>query len=556
VRGFAVVKIHLKAVIGKHTFNDVVQFTSTFAMNAIPVASLLVAVGRNAETQKLATIHSAIPDLKVNTKVEVFLRTEITSSEEVKDKDVGVPKDGEIKIFEGKIVGMGWRRTNMGAHFTIHCLHWLGDLNYASAGSASLHPGGMAALAAPAVFPAIGPGVGAGAGGVAAAGNPAWVPMLNKDFVGVDGLSDIWGRVLHAWMKQIAKDDPFESSLPGGNAGGGDENTLAALDRMGPNEEGEVLDVSLDGADAFTVQDGIATALINESGSNWINTTLWGKLVGEWAPAYWFSVIPRVEDCLIVPFTGGLQGKPWAVIGDEDYVHADMNAQLHQVLRAVWIAYPPGWYSGADLLKGRIGIDQTGAAGVYGPDGLENGMVLIKDAPKWLSDPLVIRAHSRTAEGMGDNGAEPINTAVDEKDVGKPRKPPRDFEDIMKRHRRIINNYAHQWYILESLKGRVGEVSGKLRFDISPGSNVLVEAGGAKNVPAADAIQVKIFATVMSVTTVINAESQKAGTAFTLAHIRTEPENGDAATSISKPPLYETAWPGAVLVAGVKPEGE
>ena len=523
-------------------------------MNAIPVASVLVAVGRNAEDGELATIHTALSDLKVNTKAEVFLHTELTSSEDV--EETGVPDNGEIKIFEGKIVGTGWRRTDNGAHFTIHMLHWLGDLNYASAGSASLHPGGMAALAAPAVFPAIGRGAGAGAAGPAAAGNPAWVPMPGKDFVGVDGLSDIWGKVLHEWMNAMVADDTFEANLPGGNAGGGADNTVAALGRMGPNPDGKELEVSLGGADDFTIQEGIAQALVNESGGNWINTTLWGKLVGEWAPAYWFSVIPRVEDCLIVPFTGGLQGEPWAVVGDEDYAHADMNAQLHQILRAVWIAYPSGWATGADMGKGRVGIDQTGAAGVFTPPGLEKGMILIKDAPKWLSDPLLMRLHSRTAEGMGDDGAAPINTAMDEKDVGQPRQPGRDLADIMRRQRGIMDNYAQQWYVLESLKGRVGEVSGKLRFDIAPGSNVIVEAGGAKNVPAANALQANVYATVMQVTTVINAESQKAGTAFTLAHIRSEAENADESTSIGKPPLYETAWPGAVLVAGRTPEGE
>ena len=111
---------------------------------------------------------------------------------------------------------------------------------------------------------------------------------------------------------------------------------------------------------------------------------------------------------------------------------------------------------------------------------------------------------------------------------------------------------------MESLKGRVGELSGKLRFDISPGSNVLVHAAGARNIDNADQIQEDIYATVTQVSYVINAESQKAGTAFSLAHIRSASENTSPATSVRHPPLYANAWPGARLVNNdrIEPEGE
>ncbi len=541
----AIIKLKLRAVIGGHEFDDVVQYAASFAMNSIPVASLLVAVGRNVETDELATIHTAINDLKVQLKAEVFLTAIVMDVQQARP---GVP-NGSVKIFEGKVVGTGWRRTESGAHFTIHLLHWLGDLNYASAVSASSHPGNPADYTYPAIYNAIGPGASDGKSGVS-----SWVPMLSKSLVNEGSLSDLWGNVLHPWMQHMAADDPFDEAILGGQAGGGDENTIAALGKIGPNGDGAPLAVDLGGANAFVIAEGLRQAIMNESGGNFVNTTMWGKLVGEWAPAYWFSVVPRVEDALIVPFTGGLQGDPWAVIGDEDYAQADMNAQLHQVLRGVGIVHPVISAAGTDMNTGARTSSHSGFAGYYQPDAVEKGMVLIKDAPKWLSDPLILYAFSAKAEGID---GEAINTALDEEDTGADRDPGEDLDANQQRNRGIMTLYAKQWYVLEMLKGRVGEASGKLRFDIAPGSNVMLEAGGARNVPQAAAVQENVFATVTQVSYVINAEAQRAGTAFSLAHIRSREENSADGTSIGKPPLYSAPWRGAVLVkgGGIAPEG-
>lgn len=190
-------------------------------------------------------------------------------------------------------------------------------------------------------------------------------------------------------------------------------------------------------------------------------------------------------------------------------------------------------------------ISQSGLMGVYRPDDVNKGLVLLKDAPKWLSDPTVAHRLSFYAEGIDGS---PIGNALDEKNVGGDRNPERNIDNDISQLKGLASAYAHQWYVLESLKGRTGEVAGKLRFDIAPGSNVIVVAGGARNVPQAQEVTEDIYATVTQVSYVINAEGQQAGTAFSLAHIRTKKENGSPGTSVAKPPLYQDAWPGAKLV--------
>ena len=99
---------------------------------------------------------------------------------------------------------------------------------------------------------------------------------------------------------------------------------------------------------------------------------------------------------------------------------------------------------------------------------------------------------------------------------------------------------------MEMLRGNTAELSGKLRFDIAPGSCVRIEGKGERFVEE-DETAVPLYASVYRTTIVINSENQRAGTTFALAHVRTEAENGDPRCAIDKPPLYKEPWRGAAL---------
>lgn len=535
----AVIIPHLRATIGGIDFPDCIEFLSSFTMNTIPTATLSVAVGRNVANDQLATIHTAVNQFKVQLPVSVYLWVEIPSLQQAVP-GLNAGPENEIKIFEGKVVGTGWRRSEDGANFVITILHWLGDLNYASAVSASMHPGSPADLAYPAIFDAFSlnqtdP----------TAGNPSWVPAILDTDITSASLEDLWGLVLYPYCQKIVNFDPFDAAIEGGNDGKGHPDVIAAVERLKPNEtDGKQLKLKSGGADRDVIAAGLRQSLIEEVGGSWINTTLWGKLVGEWAPAYQFSVIPRVEDTLIVPFTGGLQGEPWAVIGDEDYTQCSLDTPLHQVLKAVGILHPTSFYSGVDMNRAGLLSDRGGFAGFFEPEDVELGMILIKRAPKWLSDPIIPDQVAAAAEGLDGNA---IGTVLDEENTGNDAEN-YDPAGQQSAYKELLSQYARQWYVLEALKGRVGEIAGKLRFDICPGSNILVEAGQAANDQEASNLQTSIYATVVSVNYMINSETEKVGTTFSLAHLRSEKENTLRGFSIDVPPLYEEAWPGAKLV--------
>ena len=108
----------------------------------------------------------------------------------------------------------------------------------------------------------------------------------------------------------------------------------------------------------------------------------------------------------------------------------------------------------------------------------------------------------------------------------------------------VTERFAHHWYKMELLGQRYGELSGKLRFDIAPGSVVRI---------ALPTTEIEsdghMIAAVTSVSYVINAERAAAGTSFTLSYIRTEDEDKDEQISHDYAPLFKecTKWHGGPL---------
>lgn len=67
----------------KALFNDILSVSATYALNSIPVASLVVACGKDVQTGNDATIHSALQALKPRDKVKVTLTITSNDGEKV-----------------------------------------------------------------------------------------------------------------------------------------------------------------------------------------------------------------------------------------------------------------------------------------------------------------------------------------------------------------------------------------------------------------------------------------------------------------------------------------
>jgi hypothetical protein len=571
---YASAKLKLRATIGDTEYASVVGFAANnFAINQIPSATLILPIGRDIGTDTIAKIHAGFTKIETGQDVKVYLTATYGSIEGVRPD---LPDGKETLIFEGSVTGTAWSQPeDSGAQFLVAIQHWLGGLDESSAISGSSHPGNPAAWTFPVIFRQIGSGSSV-EGGASTPDQPNFIPA-GRPLIATD-LNDLWKSVFLKRMIAAAKDEPIDRALINPPLEpGGDPSIIDALLRMTPQLDGTPLALETTGTDAGDIAAAITSSLNQESGLSWVNTTLWGKLVGEWAASYFFSVVPRVSDALVVPFTGGLQGKPWSVIGVDDYSSNSLSGSMPRVLRAVGIVHPILYETGFDVALAGGRVDRTGCCGFYQPPQVTQGVVLVKDAPRWLCDPHITWRYAPPASGVGPGL--PINTANDAVSTEittaiiaatlaalggggvvnaaalAAGAASTTFEASQRHFRDIMNNVAHQWYVLEMLKGRTGEVGGKLRFDIAPGSNIMLEMHQATNIPAnRNTLPQRFFATVTSVSYMIDAENQQAWTGFSLAHLRNEAENTAEGTSVVKPPLYKQPWRGAPLIRGFIPE--
>ena len=542
---YRALKLMLDAEIAGVAFDkDCVQFSSTFEMNSIPAGALNVAVGVDSKTGNPAKIHKVMQQIKYNAPAKVWLTVQEYNRQGVAANDL---RDGRYLVFDGYATGIGWMRATGGASCIINLQHWLADLDHTSALSGVSHPGNPSDWTYSSSFREVVLGAEGAAG---AGGLPLWCPVPGgQDAALVTNLKQFWGGLLKPWLINIAKEsdgNALDPRLPGGAAAANANAAVAAaaLERIIANPE---LAIDTDGVDdGEAIASGIRHALGRETWQAWANTTIWGKLVGEWSPAYWFAIVPRVENAMVVPFCGGLRGTPFREILTSEYNQCELSAALPRGLRAVGIIHPVGMSCGGSQDVAGIQASRTGLAACWNPTPYTGGIVLLKEPPRWLCDPTEPYIAGYAVTGDAGHGA--VGTVFDQQGVGKDAegaaaRDPAKTENDMKT---MLQRVAQQWFAAEMLKGRVGELSGRLRFDVAPGSQVRVWLGSSGN-HGSDDLAAPLYGTVARVSSVINAEMQKAGTAFALAHLRTETENKDDRYSVAKPPLYEEPWSGATL---------
>jgi hypothetical protein len=543
---WAAVKIELLALVNGIPF-EVVQALTTYERNSIPSCTVTVAVGREVTSGQAAAIHAKLDRVQIRNPFELFLYATPLGSQG------GAPNawPAETKLFDGEVTGSGWERGQSGAQFTIHAEHWLADLNYSSALSGSSHPGNPANFTYSAGFQPMNVTVAGGGLG----GPLQWIPgNLVKSITKADIENDLWEDVLKKWMQAVSEDEPIDDRL-------GDPGILqndAALDALAKIKSAEMgMDLGAR-VDSEAIGNSLALALNSAITLNDVHTTLWGKLIGEWSPQFFFALIPRVEDALIVPFCGALRQAPekWATFKAGDYVQCSLNCALPHLLRCVAIAYPVEFTGGGNLDPGFGQAPLFGVAGLYPIDSDKKGLVLIKDAPLWMSQAAQGLNRGAAAAGVVprvpiQHSATKIEEAAEDGGENLPEDNERDWIAI-------LDAYAQQWYVHEMLKGRVGEISGRLRFDIAPGSQVLIEAGIDPFIAdprgREDLLGKPLYGCVERVTHMINSELRRAGSSFTIAHLRTEAENESDDTSVAKPPLYKKGWLGASLIDDYKPD--
>jgi len=530
-------KFKLRAKIAGIDFSDdIVAISASFPLNTIPTASITVAVGQKARGGGIAKIHLARATFKPRDPVEVFLTITPTAGKTEK------MESGEIKIFEGFLVSVGYQRSHNSANYVINVVHWLDDLNNSSALNGKWFPNAPFLMAQNAAFEAL----------QTSSGN-VWSPVpiidANEQIITESNISqNLWGDVIK----------PIFKTMAGWKTSSNDPNdaALKALDRMpaeAPSFDGAAklsLDISGVGLNA---EMSIRQALTKDSAESFAYTTFWSTLVGDYASQFFFAVSPCIDKAYVIPFFGGLKfsGNDKLVIRADDYSYANFNSTMHQLIENVTVFWPaqmdPMLHLGGDMQSS----DKFSTPSGQWPDvgtaqQPRQGLKLFKDLPSWLANtsPWPIMCGPTTGEG-GKRPGDCLAPQTGESNLPAGWKKPAELADAM--YNEVCTRFAKHFYHTEFLSQRYGEMSGKLRFDIAPGSIIKIELPDAEIGPLT--ARESLIAAVTKVSYAINAERSLAGTSFDLSYIRTTTEDNKTG-KITQPtaPLYKgQKWSGYTL---------
>lgn len=541
---------------GPITFDDVVSVSASFALNTIPTASLVVAVGRNVITGKPATIHEAQARIKPRDKVIVKMRITHGAGDDTK------LLDGTYTIFDGFFVGIGYQRSQNQANYVLHIAHWLDDLNNSSAVNGNWFPSVPFDYAQSALY-----------GKIAEVESYAPNPTVADDIVKPDlAQEDLWELVIKPLFVRLA-------GMPGGlvaqsskrtnTDSGTNDAALSALARM-PGDGMKYykkLGLKLNDIGGQNLANSFAQYFTRTIGTSFVQNTFWAKLVSEYSAQFFFAVAPAVSWAMPVPFCAGLR---WSanggkIIKPDEYNYANFNSNMSQLIRSVEIAYasterdglqipdmpptigdpPPSYYF-------PCGVFPPTEPNAVGHKQLDNGLRLFKMPPNWAqsieaSTLAALKASMEATSTAAPNTPDGNNLPAGVNSAGVAA------DSVIS----SVHLFAQHWYVTEVLQQRSGELSGPLRFDIAPGSIVKIITPARDSAITAEATNASattkaeeeyVIASIMSVSYVINAERATAGTSFTIAHTKIKREIAPGSIyAVNTPPLYKEAWHGMPL---------
>lgn len=532
---------------------DVVQFGADFSINSIPSASVVLAIGRKAsDGTTAAQVHKDLALLKKDKTIKVFLCAKGEAAENSEWPDA--PQ----LIFEGYVANVGFSKLNGKVNCVVSLTHWLSELNDSSAVSSLSHPSNPAEYTFSSILSS---DIKGGTGPDKPAG--LFATSIGVDITPDDIQEDLWSKALKPILCKLGNNETtrLDADLKDciGVEGNDNSAVLRVLSRIEGDSESCGLALScytprmaisdLFGEAPATVADSISEAIGSDTVESFANQTLWAKLIA-YSGTYGGVIVPQVDKALFVPFVPGIRETYCKTIQTCDYSYIQLDEPISQLLKGIVIMTNEQFSAGSAPTADRQVASMVGTGGCYVPDPEARGMVRFIPPPLWLNNIPYAAHEAKRSVGMG--AKKPFSSATTPQAENDPElianKDGLNRTEIVKETSSLYDAWAQYQYALDSLRGRFGMISGKLRFDIAPGSNVVIAGSAEQFLQENDAIAQNMVGSVMRVSIGINAESQSAGTTLTLSHIRTLEENKDDKYSVLGHPLYKQSFIGAPLV--------
>jgi hypothetical protein len=518
----------------------------TYAFNEFGTVKVSLALGRNARNNKAAAILEDAESLSQMLPVQVYVN--ISGDFDAK----GNKWPGGRKLaFDGYFVGYQYEKQYGKVSIVMSAVQWLVDLDASSSLNAGMHPDSPSSLLAPAVL----------ASQAGAAGLPVWLSQhIDSPFLrGIVG-SDVWSA-MKTVLCTLTTWKGFRSELAQGCGGSGNiENNnraLTALSRIEGPATTKGADCSLDYDVGFAlapdvsgnhnILQGIADDIGHTGMSGMFNSSFWDVMLGAWFPNFVMGIMPLIDSAVVIPYLPAWRRADvafWKEISPDEYVAVSHTSKILEMMRGIAIFTGVEGYIGSGQEERQTSGSVTlGGCFTSDAEGDSDGAIRYISAPEWLSKAIQKSAAGGTTTGNKQKAPCTRTSTTGHKKLAKPGEegPIKTYPNVSE----VMRRFSQAIYLKETLRGRELLISGKLRFDIAPGSHIRVKGSPEEFLAGVDKLGTNVMGFVQRVTTVIDAESSSAMTSFGMTYVRNEKENGEERTSAVSHPLF-----GQNIVAG------
>ena len=520
---------------------DIVQISSEFSLNSIPVATVTMALGRDVEsigTSSRGQASNINEKFLFRNPMQVYATSIIQDeSPDIAAYDASVPSFEGKLIFDGYIAGFGFQRTASAVVLTVSVEHWLADLTASTMLSSSTHYGTPADLMRSALYKQ------AETSGNTSQGQPAiamssWVSSFTDSG---SIINDLWeGGIKKIFEKASSADNLADLNNQVGNCPSTDTNNLnnAAKDAIPRiTSKNAPLTIKLGSSDSTDVAKNISSDLTSIFLENLAGQTMWDCLIA-CSGNYMFAIAPGINITQVVPYCPTVSTDPaFKSIKASQIESISISGDCPRMLRGVALVFPQTIMPLIDNTPPPPPDAKVVASYLNTSSGCK-GVVLFKHTPSWMGTDF---SYFTGDYKLGDP---PSTVKPPEAGVPPGGKSPTVAADNLKG---IKEAYAKALYGMEVIKGRQGTISGPLRFDIGVGSLIEFELPEDQHTTST-ADNRYFYGVVVRLSFVIDANSAVASTTYTVAHIRTLAEEYDNGF-ISKDghPIYENSWFGGAL---------
>lgn len=530
------------------------QFAMTSGLNAVPTATAMIAVGRDARTGNVSLINTIVTQIQQMAPVEVLLRGKL--GDWSTDGGPAGKKQwpgGEHVLFCGYTAGISYRRALGRVYIVMNMVSQLVDLSMSSCGSTDLVPGAPQSL----VLPTLVRGTGANAYADVGSKFVEQLPLdmvndLSKGLLRSMEIVSTENQIQTAklWCKGNSQVDDTASNVRALQALSGTGKWKGMNNLAGTDEYTSAYPLKIHSAGTSHVARSIGTII----GQSLAGTSMWSMLIGSLLPHFGMGIVPLSDRAYMVPILP-MAREAYTVITPNEYVDFDQKAMAQRPLFGVGVS---SFHNMATLPKGEdpkvcVGASFT-AKSVVTKDGKPDGMWMIVESPFWLEGWV----HTDPFASVGGGGSA-VEAALSKPSHSVDGSPPsaeqslnRDVGSEVADWNNVIGDYARMVYASNALRGRDGTVTGKLRFDISPGSTVKIAGKGEKFSDGTDQLATDMYGFVARTTTIIDAEQSSACTTYELTNLRTDVENKSDRFSMSTHPFFDSYFKGSPLVSTLR----